>query len=150
MALMNRKVEYALLILSYLHRRPDGSCAREIAGWFGLSRAFVANILKALCHQGYVTSRRGVKGGYVLARLAEEINLADLLESFDNTFRFADWHPTDENTQRAVCPVKGLLAEVHYRVREVMRGITLADLFRPALPADDLQVGLDLVSIIRG
>src|SRR5207249_7549133 len=66
MALLSRKVDYALLILSYLRHRPEGGCARAIADRFGLSRAFVANILKALCQQGFVVSHRGVKGGYVL------------------------------------------------------------------------------------
>ena len=46
MALLNRKIDYALLILCYLHHKADGGCAREIAGHFGLSRPFVANILK--------------------------------------------------------------------------------------------------------
>ena len=31
MPLMSRKADYALLILSYLHRRPERGCARAIA-----------------------------------------------------------------------------------------------------------------------
>ena len=66
MTLLNRKIDYALLVLCYLHHRPDGGCSRAIAGHFGISRAFVANILKDLCQKG-CASRRGVHGGYTLA-----------------------------------------------------------------------------------
>src|SRR5205807_8446173 len=65
MTLLTRKVDYAILVLSYLHHHPEGGCAPEIADGYSLSRAFVANILKELCHKGFVTSHRGVKGGYV-------------------------------------------------------------------------------------
>ena len=68
MTLLSRKADYALLILSHLHRRPEGATARAIADKFELSRAFVANILKELCNKGFVVSHRGVKGGYSLGR----------------------------------------------------------------------------------
>ena len=54
MTLLSRKADYAMLIVSYLHARPEGGNARAIAERFGLSRPFVANILKELCHRGYV------------------------------------------------------------------------------------------------
>src|SRR5438552_6895958 len=90
MALLTRKVDYAILALSYLRRRPEGGCARELADRFGLSRTFVANILKELCHKGFLTSHRGVKGGYVIARPVEEVTLVEFIEALDeHPFQFA-------------------------------------------------------------
>src|SRR5690348_13325742 len=89
MTLLNRKTDYALLILWFLHQRPGGGSAREVALRFGLSRAFVANILKELCQRGFVTSHRGVKGGYVLARPAEEVSLAELIDALEEPMRTA-------------------------------------------------------------
>ena len=54
MALLNRKVDYALLILCDLYQQSTGACARQVADHFGLSRPFVANILKRLCRKGFV------------------------------------------------------------------------------------------------
>src|SRR4029078_12354471 len=85
MTLLSRKADYALLILSYLHDRPG--TARAVADKFGLSRPFVANILKELCQHGFVTSHRGVKGGYDLARPANSITLAELLETIEDGVR---------------------------------------------------------------
>jgi len=142
MTLLTRKVDYAILVLSYLNEHPGGGCAREIAEGFGLSRAFVANILKELCHKGFVTSYRGVKGGYVLQRPAEAMNLADLLDALgEQPFRLAACNPglpDDGCSLVDHCPVRGPIAEVHRRLREVLRSVTLAELFRPAALGDVL------------
>src|SRR5437764_215449 len=87
MPLLSRKVDYALLILSYLHHRPEGGCAREIAARFSLSRAFVANILKLLCHKGVVTSPGGVRGGYLLRRRGARLCGGELMEILAAPFR---------------------------------------------------------------
>src|SRR3954471_23288071 len=111
MALLNRKVDYAILVLSHLHQQPEGSCARVIASRFGLSRAFVANILKELCHKGFVTSHRGVKGGYSLDAGATRRSLADLIESLDDSFRLAACNNHDPRAKPCAvfecCTVKG-------------------------------------------
>lgn len=147
MTLMSRKVDYALLILAYLHLTPQGGCARGIAEQFGLSRPFVANILKELCRKEFVTSRRGPHGGYALQRPAEQINLAELIEAIDDPMRFAQPSPDlPAEPRQAVhgCPIRGAIAEIHGRIREMLRGVTLAEVLRPAAPAEALQVGLDL------
>src|SRR5262245_55144407 len=138
MTLLNRKTDYALLILWFLDQRPQGGSAREIAARFGLSRAFVANILKELCQRGFVTSHRGVKGGYVLLRPADEVNLVELIEALEEPVRTAvctgSHPPGDGCTLMAVCPVKWAIAAVHQRIFDVLRTVTLAELFRSAPP----------------
>jgi Rrf2 family protein len=134
MTLLNRKVDYALLILSYLHQRTEGGSAREIADRFELSRAFVANILKLLCGKGFVTSHRGVKGGYVLERSAEEVTLAELMEALDDSFHLAECNKMsaaepDLCSLTHICPVRNAIGEVHRRIREVLGKVTLAEIF---------------------
>ena len=136
MTLLSRKADYALLILSYLYQNKTGGTARAIAEQFELSRPFVANILKELCQKGFVTSHRGVKGGYSLARDANSISLAELLEAVEEGFRLAVCtHGEDAHTasceHSGSCTVKGPMAEVHERLMGVLRGVTLAELFDP-------------------
>src|SRR2546423_11002503 len=133
MPLLTRKVDYAILVLSYLHHHAEGGCAREIADRFRLSRAFVANILKELCQKGFVASHRGVKGGYALARPADEVSLVELIETLDDPFRFAECNqsvPDDGCSLFHACPLAAPVAEVHQRIREVLSTLTLADVFR--------------------
>jgi Rrf2 family protein len=149
MALFTRKVDYAILVLSYLHHKAEGGCAREIADRFGLSRAFVANILKELCHKGFVTSHRGVKGGYLLQRPAEEVNLADFVEAMDDPFSLTECTglaADDGCTVSACCPVRGPIVEIHHRIRDVLRAVTLADLFKPC-PGHAPGVTAELVTL---
>src|SRR3954465_3683375 len=117
MALLNRKVDYAILVLSHLHEHPGGGAARAIAERFGLSRAFVANILKELCHKGFVTSHRGVKGGYALDAHAPRRSLADLIEALADSFRLAACNNHDPAAEPCAvfdcCTVKGPIAAVH-------------------------------------
>jgi Rrf2 family cysteine metabolism transcriptional repressor len=140
MTLMSRKVDYALLILCHLHRQPEGACARAIATRFRLSRAFVANILKELCHQGWLRSQRGIKGGYLLQRSMEQTSLCELMEALDNPVSFA---ACNQPAGAEVCPLAGLcpvqvhIAEVHHRICEVLRSVTLVQLFPPTAETND-------------
>src|SRR5438270_13944322 len=123
MALLTRKVDYAILVLNYLHRHAEGGCAREIADRFRLSRAFVANILKTLCQKGFVASHRGVKGGYLLRAEAAGRTLADLMDALGDTFYLAECNRATPNECCSLfdaCPVKGPVAEVHRRVRALL------------------------------
>lgn len=136
MTLLSRKADYALLILSYLHQHPTGGTARAIAEQFDLSKPFVANILKELCQKEFVTSHRGVKGGYSLARDAGTISLAELLEAIEEGFQLTvcshgEESHTDACSHAGSCTVKGPMAEVHQRLMGVLRGVTLAELFDP-------------------
>jgi Rrf2 family transcriptional regulator, cysteine metabolism repressor len=137
--LLSRKADYALLILAFLHRSTTGGTAKAVADEFKLSRAFVANILKELNHRGYVSSSRGVKGGYTLARPLAAVTLAELLTDLDDKFKLTvcsehghtDVEPCDLEHS---CPVKGPLNEIHERLTAVLRGVTLAELYAPATP----------------
>lgn len=134
MAILNRKVDYALLILCYLHHQKDGGCARVIAAHFGISRAFVANILKDLCHKGFVLSERGVKGGYVLRQPAAATTLADLMDALDDPVRLAECNrerPDECCSLAPHCPVRAPIAVVHARIRDVLETVTLAEIFDP-------------------
>ncbi len=154
MMLLSRKTDYALLILAHLHTHPDGGNARAIAESYGLSRAFVANILKELCQKGFVASHRGVKGGYALQRSADEIPVAEVLESLEDGFRLATCTGHDDAELHLddcavghVCPIKGPIGELHRRILDVLRNVTLAELFRPNLPPIQYQLRLPVLNM---
>lgn len=150
MALLSRKVDYALLILSYLHHRPEGGCAREIAERFHLKPAFAANVLKLLCRSGLVIGHRGVHGGYVLARPAEQIVLCDLLDLLGEPFHLADCNAPPGCCREQTCPVRGAIAELDERIRSVLNGVTLADLCRVRPGEESVRFGLHVVLMSEG
>lgn len=133
MTLLSRKADYALLILWYLDDRSEGSNARAIAERFGLSRPFVANILKELCHLGFVSSQRGVKGGYTLVAGVPERTLSELLFALGEQFRLTICNSPDAEHENCTlehdCPVKGPLAELNERIIDLLHQVKLKDLF---------------------
>lgn len=158
MTLLNRKVDYALLILSYLHHHSEGASAHRIASHYQLSRPFLANILKILCQKGFVESHRGVKGGYVLQRPASDVHLAELMDALDESFQLTTCSTQNSSDNRCgvehVCPVRQPLADVHRRIRDLLRGVTLEQLFASTgitSPAEQgtTQFGLTLTGLTR-
>jgi Rrf2 family protein len=135
--LLSKKTDYALLILSHLSERAGGGSAREIADRFGLSKAFLANILKELCQKEFLVSHRGVKGGYALARPADRISLAELLEALEDGWKLTtctgeEDEDEHECTVHNLCPIRGPLNEIHRAMIGALQGVSLADVFRPA------------------
>ena len=139
MILISRKVDYAILILHSLMRSPAGVSARGLAEAYALSKPFTANILKVLCQEGLVDSKRGAAGGYRLARPASEISLANVVNALYGPFQLMSCANSNEDVACKigdVCPVRSPLRVVHHRLLGVLNEVTLADLG----VEDDLQL----------
>ncbi|MEX2256795.1 MAG: Rrf2 family transcriptional regulator [Acidimicrobiia bacterium] len=72
----------ALLSLA-LHESDRPTSVKEIAERTNLPQPYLEQILLAVKGAGLVRSKRGVGGGYVLARPADEISLAEILAAVD-------------------------------------------------------------------
>src|SRR5260370_22441462 len=87
----------ALLSLS-LHVGESGpTSVRDIADRTGLPQPYLEQILLALKGAGLVRSKRGVGGGYVLARPPEEISLAQIVSAGDGPIPPGDFREPHEN-----------------------------------------------------
>ena len=82
-AMLSRSTGYSLKALVYLAARPPGTLAgaREIAAATGTPIPFLWKILRRLSHQNLIHSRKGVRGGYELARPANQIFVSEVIES---------------------------------------------------------------------
>ena len=79
---ITRQTEYAIRGLQELTRRTGDTPVqlKVIAGSCEVSEAFLAKIFQMLAQAGIVKSHRGVKGGFSLARSADEISLREVVE----------------------------------------------------------------------
>jgi Rrf2 family protein len=79
---ITRQTEYAIRGLQDLTRRSGDAPVqlKVIAGSCEVSEAFLAKIFQMLAQAGVVKSHRGVKGGFSLARPADEITLREVVE----------------------------------------------------------------------
>ena len=81
----------ALLSLA-LHAETSGpTSVRDIAERTGLPQHYLEQILLALKGAGLVRSKRGVGGGYVLAKPAIDIRLSDIISAVDGPITLGDF-----------------------------------------------------------
>ena len=81
----------ALLSLS-LHAEQAGSTSvRDIAERIALPQPYLEQILLALKGAGIVKSKRGVGGGYILAKPAGEIRLSEIISAVDGPISVGDF-----------------------------------------------------------
>jgi Rrf2 family protein len=107
----------------------------EIAEREGLSQAHVHKLMRLLRRGGLVKSVRGRKGGYQLARPAEQINvgaaLAVLGDSLYST-AFCGEHTGNERTcvRNDDCSIRSLWMAVDRAVQRALQSTKLSDLLR--------------------
>ena len=83
---MTRLTDYGIVLLTRMARLESTAVhnARDLAGAARLPLPTVNKVLKTLTRKGFLTSHRGVKGGYRLARAAEEISVLDVVTATDD------------------------------------------------------------------
>src|SRR5688572_3571703 len=78
---ISAKVDYACRVLAELarqHGTPELAQIEHLARVEQIPSNFLAQILSELRNGGLITSRRGIQGGYALARPPDEISLYDI------------------------------------------------------------------------
>ncbi len=99
------KCQYGLRALFELARRKDQGLVRlqEVAEAQAIPQRFLENILNQLRQAGFVESRRGKQGGFMLAKSAEAISVADIVRAIDGPVYSVDC--AGENPLHK-CPLK--------------------------------------------
>jgi Rrf2 family iron-sulfur cluster assembly transcriptional regulator len=121
----------ALLSLA-LHDAPAvPTSVRDIAERTGLPQPYLEQILLALKGAGLVRSKRGVGGGYVLAREPEAITLAQIVSAVDGPIvagEFGEPHADGACNHEGQCVLLAFWAEAGEKMREHLQSFTLADM----------------------
>ena len=118
----------ALLSMA-LHGYDRPTSVKEIAERTGLPQPYLEQILLAVKGAGIARSKRGVGGGYVLARPPEEITLADIVSAADGPI--ATYFEENEHDHReGHCMLQDVWVNVSESMRSYLEGYTLADLVK--------------------
>ncbi|MCU1358436.1 MAG: putative Rrf2 family DNA-binding protein [Acidimicrobiales bacterium] len=129
--------DYACRALLSLAMHADGSptSVRDIADRTVLPQPYLEQILLALKGAGLVRSKRGVGGGYVLARGAEEITLGQIVSAVDGPIAVGDFGPPHQNgacDHEGQCVLLAVWADLTEHMRRLLEDRTLADMARAA------------------
>jgi FeS assembly SUF system regulator len=80
---MSKLTDYAILLLAHLARSERTLTAQELATRSRVPLPTVSKLCKELSRAGLVASHRGRHGGYALARGAEAISVAQVVEALE-------------------------------------------------------------------
>lgn len=143
---LSKLTDYAVVVLIRLSEgeRGGGRCCGEdavqtspgIALATGVPEPTVAKVLKALSCANLVSSQRGARGGYRLARPLGEIAVADVIAAVDGPIALTacvDGGAGGCDVQ-SLCAVKGRWDLVNDAIRAALSGITLAEMREASIP----------------
>jgi Rrf2 family transcriptional regulator, cysteine metabolism repressor len=159
--MFSTKAEYGVRVMVALAQRAAASPGgdepvmplAEIAAQDGLPLAYLEHLVARLRRAGLVDSRRGSRGGYMLARKPAEITMAEVVEALEGSIAPIECisqspdgsivctRESSEDPTRAphVCPTKLLWTRVRMSIVRTLLETTLADLLvglpSTALPA---------------
>ncbi len=132
---LSRLADYAIVLMTYLAQHADDShAAGESAVATRIPVPTTSRIMARLCRAGFLTSARGVNGGYRLARPAAEIPVGAIVNLFDGPViltRCVQAGPRACGVE-AVCPSRSGVRRLNDAVRKALDDVSLAELAAPA------------------
>lgn len=102
---------------------------KVIARRQGISLKYLEQLMAILKSAGFVRSVRGSKGGYVLAKPANQIKLSDIFNALEGPVTTVECLENEKYCTRiADCVTRQVWAEVQQAIMGVLQSITLQDL----------------------
>ncbi|HEX6392635.1 MAG TPA: Rrf2 family transcriptional regulator [Acidimicrobiales bacterium] len=129
------KVDYAMRALLELAIRDQPTSAESLAEAQELPTKFLSAILNDLRRAGLISSRRGLDGGYRLARPAREISVADVMRAIDGPLaEVRGLRPEMTKYEGAATHLQDVWIATRASLRTVLEPITLDHIAKGHLP----------------
>ena len=131
---LSKLTDYATVVLSYMARDPlTMHAAQEISEETGIAQPTVSKILKLLIKAKVLTSIRGAKGGYLLARSPERITVATIISALEGPIALTECTASHEICgQASGCDIQGNWGLINQKIFNMLESVTLADMIMPA------------------
>lgn len=127
--LFTKASEYALLSLIILSKAQKPADVDTIAKELGIPKSFLAKILQNLAKSGILISSRGANGGFCLAKNANEISVAKIIQSAEKrpamVFECSYENKCDKFS---ACNVRPMFNKLQLLVDDFLNKIKLSDI----------------------
>jgi Rrf2 family protein len=133
---VSAKADYAVRAAAELAAADEGPVKGEkLADAQDIPLQFLEHILLELKHAGIVRARRGAKGGYWLARPADDITIAEVVRAVEGPIADVQSSPPESIEYRGNAKhLQEVWIAVRANLRAVLEQVTLADLVSGQLP----------------
>lgn len=126
--MISQTVEYALRAVVYLaDQGGEPRTVGEIAAVTHVPVAYLAKVLQELARAGLVASRRGLGGGFTLARAPAALTIWDVAEAVDPLQRIRSCPLGLDAHRTRLCPLHRRLDDAMAEVERAFRATTVAE-----------------------
>jgi Rrf2 family protein len=134
--------DYALrAVVEIAASDPDHVTAERISKAQAIPFKFVETILGTLKRAGIVNARRGVEGGYWLAKPADRITLADIIRAVEGPLaNVRGTRPEQVKYNGSARPLRDVWIALRVNLRGVLEAVTLEHVVTGKLPASVLKL----------
>jgi len=127
---ISKLTDYGTVVLACLAAPPERRhTASEVAELTRLAPPTVSKLLKSFHRAGLVTSVRGARGGYQLARPASRISAASIIDAIEGPVAITECSGSHSACDlETVCSTGGSWQRINAAIRSSLDGISLAQL----------------------
>ena len=128
---LTRAADYGVRVMIHLATLPDHQRTRlpALARATGAPESFLSKVLQALCHAGFVVSRRGQLGGFELLAPGRQASVRAVIEAIDGPIRLNLCLSTGLSCKRKNhCPVHPVWGRAQEAMLDVLKAASVAEL----------------------
>lgn len=126
---ISKLADYAISIAQSLMLETESQSAAKIAKKTLIPEPTVSKILKRLTDADVLLSIQGPKGGYKLAKIPEEISLAELITAIDGKPAMTECcKPAYDCARENVCGQRNHWRKINHLVFSVLDGVSLKEM----------------------
>ncbi len=129
---LSKTVGYAVHALSCLEQaHGEPRFVQEIAEATGIMKPYLARVINRLVHHGLIASKRGYRGGVVLALPAEKISLARIVQALEGeNWSQECFFGLEKCPAARICPAHSMWSRMRVQIEGTLARTTLADVTR--------------------
>jgi FeS assembly SUF system regulator len=128
---LNKLTDYGIVLMAHVAQSPEETphTARDLAKATKLPLPTVGKLLRQLSERGLLSSHRGTKGGYNLARDAGKISVAEIVLALEGPIGFTECSVEKGlcNRERS-CSIKSNSQIIGDALRDALGHVSLFDL----------------------
>lgn len=125
---ISKLADYATVIMHFVADQNAAVSAAQVAQMTHITLPTARKVLKLLLNAQLLESTRGVSGGYVLAKSADDISLADIIEAIDGPIAMTDCAHRDKSCEHAKrCAIKPHWVRVNSIIKAALDATCLKD-----------------------
>lgn len=125
--------------------------ATEVARHTGLPAPTVSKLLRQLAKEGVLESTRGVHGGYRMAKRAEDVSVAEVLEAIEGPIALTECLEEGPDCGiEAICPTRANWERINTALRGALQGIRLHEMAHDPLEFGAASIQGGDAAVARG